>query len=322
MARIGFHASHEQIPPSALLRDVVAAQEVGFGQAMCSDHFAPWSEEQGQSGFAWSWLGAAMASTTMRFGVVTAPGQRYHPAILAQAAATLAEMFPDRFWIALGTGQALNEHITGGRWPAKSERNARLRESVDVMRALFAGECVDHRGLIDVDQAMLYTRPESPPPIFGAAVSEQTAHWVGSWADGLITVNRPHAELRTVIDAFRAGGGEGKPVLLQVHLSWADSDEDALSLAHEQWRSAILGGELDWVLRSPEQFAAAAAYVRPDDVRSHVLVSADPRRHAAWLADYAALGVDELYLHHVGQRQERFIEVFGREVVPELAAIA
>src|SRR3954471_20378122 len=144
MALIGYHCSHEQFPPSELLSLASLAHRVGFRAAMSSDHFNPWSERQGQSGFAWSWLGAAMQATRLPFGVVNAPGQRYHPAIIAQAAATLAEMFPGRFWMALGTGQALNEHITGDRWIPKPERRARLKESVDVIRALFAGEEVEH----------------------------------------------------------------------------------------------------------------------------------------------------------------------------------
>lgn len=162
MTTYGFHASHEQLPPSELLRQVQAAQQAGFSRAMCSDHFAPFGPEQGESGFAWSWLGAALASTDLPFGVVNAPGQRYHPAIIAQAAATLAEMFPDRFWMAVGSGELVNEHITGERWPAKDERNARLLESVQIMRALFAGETVSHRGLVTVDRARLWTLPASP----------------------------------------------------------------------------------------------------------------------------------------------------------------
>src|SRR5690606_36564465 len=139
MTIVGFHASHEQLPPSRLLRDVQDAEAAGFDAAMCSDHFSPWITRQGHSGYAWSWLGAALAATRLPFGVVSAPGQRYHPAVAAQKAATLAEMFPGRFWMALGSGQLLNEHITGDRWPPKPERQARLRECVDIFRALFAG---------------------------------------------------------------------------------------------------------------------------------------------------------------------------------------
>src|ERR687897_3769873 len=144
------HCSHEQIPPSRLLRFVQRAEEAGFDGGMSSDHFSPWSERHGESGFAWSFLGAAMATTRLPFGVVNAPGQRYHPAIVAQAAATLTEMFPGRLWVALGSGEASNEHITGDGWPNKATRNARLRECVDIIRALLAGEVVDHAGLVRV----------------------------------------------------------------------------------------------------------------------------------------------------------------------------
>src|SRR5690606_11972601 len=170
MPVIGFHASHEQVDPAALLEAVQLAEAAGFRAAMCSDHFAPWSARQGQSGFAWSWLGAALQATTLPFGVVNAPGQRYHPAIIAQAAATLCQMFPGRFWMALGSGEAMNEHITGERWPPKPIRNARLQECAAIMRALFAGETVSHDGLIKVDRAKLWTRPERPLPLIGAAV--------------------------------------------------------------------------------------------------------------------------------------------------------
>ena len=205
MTIFGYHASHEQLPPSALLADVRLAEQAGFQAAMCSDHFAPWSRAQGHSGFAWSWLGAAMQATGLPFGCVNAPGQRYHPAIVAQAAATLAELFPGRFWVALGSGEALNEHITGTGWPDKQARNDRLLECVEVIRALFAGETVSHRGLVTVDRARLWSRPAAPPPLIGAAVSPETAGWVAGWADGLITVNQPAERLRRVVDAFRAG---------------------------------------------------------------------------------------------------------------------
>src|SRR3954466_16012942 len=151
MTDYGIHASHEQIPPAELLAAVVAAERAGFDAAMCSDHFSPWSARQGQSGFAWSWLGAALQATDLSFGIVNAPGQRYHPAIIAQAIGTLGAMYPGRFWAALGTGEASNEHITGARWPRKDLRNARLRECVDIIRALLAGEEVTHPGLVTVD---------------------------------------------------------------------------------------------------------------------------------------------------------------------------
>ncbi|HKY74713.1 MAG TPA: TIGR03885 family FMN-dependent LLM class oxidoreductase [Acidimicrobiia bacterium] len=318
MPTVGFHASHEQLAPSALLAAVQRAEDAGFDAAMCSDHFAPWSVRQGHSGFAWSWLGSALQATRLPMGVVTAPGQRYHPAITAQAMATLADMHPGRFWAALGSGEAVNEHITGDRWPDKATRDARLLECVAVIRALLAGEEVTHHGLVTVDRARLWSRPSIPPGLYGAAVSEATARTVGSWADGLITVNQPPDALRRVLAAFREGGGDGKPALLQVHLSWADSEDEALAIAHEQWRSNVFTSELNWNLELPAQFDVAATYVRPEDVRSSVLVSADASRHAAELKALADLGFDGIYLHHVGQEQDAFIDTFGAKVVPEL----
>ena len=319
---IGYHASHEQLPPSELLGCVVAAEAAGFQAAMCSDHFAPWSSRQGHSGFAWSWLGAALQATRLDFGVVNAPGQRYHPAIVAQAAATLSEMFPGRFWLALGSGEASNEHITGGRWPPKAERRARLGEAVAVIRALLAGETVTHHGLVDVDQARLWTRPERPPELIGAAVSPDTAAWVGGWADGLVTLNQPRERLRAVLDAFRAGGGDGKPLYLQVHLSWAADEDEAMAVAHDQWSTNVFDPVLAMDLTLPEQFEAAARFVTPDDVRSTVLVSADLGRHTAWLAEYVELGFDRIYLHEVGQaaHQRPFLDAFGSKVIPALTS--
>jgi probable non-F420 flavinoid oxidoreductase len=319
MPTIGFHCSHEQVPPGELLAAVRHAEQAGFAAAMSSDHFSPWSERQGESGFAWSFLGAALEATSLPFGVVNAPGQRYHPAIVAQAAASLCQMFPGRLWVALGTGEASNEHITGERWPSKAERNARLRECVDVIRALFAGEVVDHHGRVVVDRARLWTLPPEPPPLIGPAVSVETAAWVGEWADGLVTVNQPPDKLERMIAAFRENGGEGKRIAVQVHLSWAPDEDSALEIAYDQWRTNVFAPPLCWDLHTVEQFDIAAEHVSPEGVRDTVLVSADPGRHVEVLRELAALGFDEIYLHHVGREQERFIDAFGEHVLPELA---
>ena len=318
MARIGFHASHEQFPPSELLECVKLAEQAGFDCAMSSDHFKPWGPNQGQSGFAWSWLGAAMQATQLPFGVISAPGYRYHPAILAQGAATLAEMFPGRFWFALGSGQRLNEDMVGLPWPSKPERNARLRECADVIRALLDGETVTHRGRITVVDGRLYSLPERPPLLLGAAVTEATAEFVGGWADGLLTVSAKPDKLKQVVEAFRRGGGGGKPLYLQVGLNWAPSEDDALAGAHEQWRYNALGGEVNWELRAPEDFDTATRFVKPEDMRESVLVSSDLGQHAAWLAEYVDLGFEELQLHQVGRNQQAFIEAFGEAVLPRL----
>jgi probable non-F420 flavinoid oxidoreductase len=320
MTTIGFHASHEQHSPGELLRAVTAAEHAGFAAAMCSDHLAPWSERQGHSGHAWSWLGAALQATSVPFGVVTAPGQRYHPAVIAQAIATLAQMFPGRFWAALGSGEALNEHVTGDRWPRKADRDARLLECVEVIRALLRGEEVTHDGLVRVDRARVWSLPETPPALIGAAVSSETARTVGRWADGMITVARPVDALRPVVDAFRDTGGQGTTLAFQVHLAWAEDEATAVAIAHDQWRTGTFGAELAWNLELPRQFDDAARFVRPEDVCGSVMVSADPARHAAWIHELIELGPDAIYLHHVGTEQDRFLDVFGERVLPEVTS--
>jgi coenzyme F420-dependent glucose-6-phosphate dehydrogenase len=318
VAEIGYHASHEQFAPGELLRYVQAAEQAGFGAAMCSDHFHPWNERQGQSGFAFAWLGAALQATSLPFGSVCAPGQRYNPAIVAQAAATLAEMFPGRYWIALGSGQNMNEHITGDAWPPKQLRNARLKEAVEVIRALWAGETVTHRGLFTVEEAHLYTRPAEPPLIVGAAVTAATAAWVAEWADALITVAQPRDELRDVVRAFREAGGEGRPMYLQAQLSFAPTTEEAFRSARENWGTNILDNVVLTELRMPAEFEAAAAFVRDEDMQGPVRVSSSLDEHADWIRGDIELGFDRILLHNVHRDQERFIALFGEHVLPAL----
>ncbi len=318
MPIVGYHASHEQFAPSELLRHAIAAEHAGFTGAMCSDHLLPWTPAQGQSGFAWSWLGAAMQATSLPFGIITAPGYRYHPTIVAQAAATLGEMFPDRFWVGVGSGERLNEHVTGEAWPMKSERNARMRECVDVMRALWAGETVDHRGRIIVEGAKLYTRPKTAPKIIGAALTPKTAEWLGGFADGLVTVHQSREKLRAMIDAFRRGGGEGKPLFLQVKISYAKDDAEALRSAHEQWSALTFQSEVLAELRMPSEFESLSQLVRPDEMTGSVRISADLARHTAMLQEDLAMGFETLMLHNVNREQARFIDDFGARVLPEL----
>ncbi|MGB3207802.1 MAG: TIGR03885 family FMN-dependent LLM class oxidoreductase [Crinalium sp.] len=318
MAKIGYHASHEQFKPSELLNYVQMAEQAGFTAALSSDHFHPWSEQQGQSGFAWSWLGAAMHATQLPFRVVCAPGQRYHPAIIAQAAATLAEMFPNRFWLTVGSGQALNEHITGDKWPLKQERNARLKECVEIIRALWRGETVNHHGLVSVEEAKLYTLPETPPLIIGAAVTAKTAEWLGSWADGLITVSRPPEQLQKVVDAFHRGGGEGKPMILKVQISYAADEATARQGAYEQWRNNVFKSALLTELQMPAQFEAAGEFVKPDELDGPVRISSEPQQHIDWLQKDLEMGFSELILHNVNREQQQFIEAFGDKVLPVL----
>jgi coenzyme F420-dependent glucose-6-phosphate dehydrogenase len=316
MATFGYHASHEQHAPSELLDYVRLAERAGFDAAMCSDHFHPWIEQQGHSGFTWSWLGAALQATNLSFGCVNAPGWRYHPAVIAQAAATLGEMYPERFWLAVGSGEALNEHITGEQWPVKSERNNRLIECVAVMRRLWAGETVTHHGRVVVEEAKLYTLPRNPPPIYGAALSAETAEWVGAWADGLMTIGLPAAQLAEILDAFRRGGGAGKPVKVQASLAWAPTMAEARNGAWQQWRGNVLGAAALPILRTCAEFEAAARFVTADDVARSLPVSHDPLEHAERLQEYVDAGATDIYLFNVAPPQREFIEVFAERVLP------
>ncbi|MCK8610218.1 TIGR03885 family FMN-dependent LLM class oxidoreductase [Agromyces sp. C10] len=318
MPLVGFHASHEQLPPSALLDAVVHAERAGFGAAMCSDHLAPWSLRQGHSGYAWSWLGAALQATSFSLGVVTAPGQRYHPVIAAQKIATLGEMFPGRFWAAIGSGERMNEHVTGEGWPDKEVRDAKLAETIDVMQRLLAGEEVDHDGLIRVHRARLWSLPEARPALLAAAVSTETAEETAAWADGVITVDQDADALRDFMEAYRGAGGKG-PVCVQVHLSWAPTDHEARAIAYDQWRQSLVPAHLAWELEQPEDFDERTADATVDDVAKTLLASSDTSRHLDALLELAELGVDRIYLHHVGQEQRGFIDAFGEHVLPELS---
>ncbi len=318
MTLIGYHASHEQFSPSELLGYVQAAEAAGFGAVMSSDHLTPWSERQGQSGFAWAWLGAALQATqSIPFGIITVPmGWRYHPAITAQAGATIAEMFSGRLpWIAVGSGQAMNEHVVGERWPSKAERNERLLAAVEIMRDLWSGKLVSRTEPIKVDQGRVHTLPDEIPRIVAGALSPETAEWAGGWADALITINQPTGKLDKVVEAFRRGGGRQKPLYLQTHISYAGSEEEARANAFDQWRSNAISAAISETLRLPEEFDEACLKVRPEDMDQHVRISADPRQHVEWLKADVAMGFDEIYIHNVGRNQREFIEVFGREVL-------
>jgi probable non-F420 flavinoid oxidoreductase len=259
-----------------------------------------------------------MQATSLTFGSVCAPGQRYHPAIVAQATATLAEMFPQRYWVALGSGQLLNEHITGGIWPPKAERNARLQECVEVIRRLWDGEHVDHTGHVRVEGAKLYTRPEKPPLLIGAALTAATAEWIGSWADGLITVAQPREKLQEIIDRFRHGGGTGKPIYLQAQHSYAPKAEDALQGAYDQWRTSVFPSNVATQIKTTEQFDAASQLIQPQTMQDYVRISHDLDQHIAWLQDDAAMGFDRVYIHNVNREQEPFIRAFGKHVLPAI----
>lgn len=318
MANICYHASHEQFSPGELLGWVKLVEQAGFDAIHSSDHFYPWSERQGQSGFSFAWLGAAMHATRLPFGVICAPGPRYHPAVIAQAAATLAEMFPNRFWLELGSGEALNEYITGEPWPAKDVRNRRLFESAQIIKRLLSGETVSHEGIVTIKDAKLYTLPASVPPIIAAAVTDQTAEWLGSWADGLITVHKPIDKMQATIAAFKKRGGNGKPLYLKMQLSYARDYNEALSGAYDQWRTNVLPPEKLQDLYLPQHFDEAAKAVTTKDIEKMVFVSDDAAQFVPWIKQYIDLGFEHIILHNVNRQQELFIKDFGEKVLPSL----
>ncbi len=317
--KIAYHASHEQFPPSLLLELVILAEQAGFNAFNSSDHFQPWSTAQGESGFAFSWMGAAMQATKLPAGMVCAPGQGYHPVMGAQAAATLAEMFPGRLTIYLGSGEAINEYFSAEPWPPKAQRNERLKECHDVIQRLLSGELVDYSGHIKVQQARLYTLPKRKPQFIGAAVTPATAAWLGSWADGLVTVNKPMDQLKEIVAAFRSGGGAGKPISLKVQLSYDESFELAQQGAFEQWKTNIFDSSLLADLNMVAQFEAAAKFVKPQDMHDAVHISANLNEHLEILQTYRNMGFETLILHNVNRNQKAFIQDFGSHVIPKLA---
>lgn len=313
MSLVCYHASHEQFAPSELLKYAMLAEKAGFGGIHSSDHFHPWSERQGQSGFSFSWIAAAMQATRLPFSLVCAPGQRYHPAIVAQAGATLAEMFPGRFNLELGTGEALNEVITRTGWPDKKVRNERLLECAGIIRRLWAGEEVTYSGHVKIQQAKLYTLPVQKPLLLCAAISTETACWAGSWADGLLTTAEHKAEdNQPKIDAFRKNGGEDKPVYLQFGFSYARNRKDAEEGVFDQWRSNILPRKTLANLRTVSDFDEAGKDVTIREVTESVPIYTDMQKLKNKIQEFKDLGVSRVILHNINRMQEEFINDYSR----------
>jgi G6PDH family F420-dependent oxidoreductase len=327
MTKIGYAAMLEQFHPTDLLDWCEAAEGAGFEAGfMVSEHFQPWTPQQGQSAFAWSFMGALGQRTSLRFGsAVTCPGFRYHPVVIAHAAATLGAMYPGRFFLGLGAGEALNEHVIGGQWPEIGVRSAILFESIEVINRLFGGEVVRHRGEhFTVESARLYTRPpdDARVPIYVATAGPVNARRTGKFADGMITVGAADEKIRMLWEKCDEGRREaGKPLaspkLLQIHVSWARTDEEALDNAMREWPNGGMPFPKQDI-RNPEDFAAMAKLVRPEDFANRVLITSDLASHADHIQRYVDMGFDEIHLHNVGRNQAEFIEVFGREVLPAL----
>jgi coenzyme F420-dependent glucose-6-phosphate dehydrogenase len=317
VARIGYTLSSEELPPNELVRCAQRAEEVGFDFAMISDHFHPWVSEQGQSPFVWATLGGiAQATERIRVGTgVTCPTIRIHPAIVAHAAATVATMMDGRFFLGVGAGENLNEHILGDRWPQTGVRQEMLEEAVAVIRMLWEGGMKSHRGRhYTVENARLYTLPDEPPEIMVAAGGERATDLAGRIGDGFIGLV-PKAE---VIQQFRRAGGEGKPTFGQVHVCWAEDEDEARRTARRQWPNAGVPGSVNWELPLPSAFESLAEQYDEDDIAASVICGPDADRFVAAVGEFVDAGYDHVYLHQVGSDQDAFLDFSERELLPLL----
>jgi coenzyme F420-dependent glucose-6-phosphate dehydrogenase len=316
MPQLGYALSSEEHAPNDLVRNARRAEEIGFTHALVSDHFHPWVDKQGQSPFVWAVLGGiAQVTERIQLGTgVTCPTIRTHPAVIAQAAATAAAMLPGRFFLGVGTGENLNEHVLGDAWPSGKVRLEMLAEALDLIRLLWQGGYQSHRGRhYTVEDARIYTLPDEPPPIMVAASKPGAAHLAGS-QDGFIGVS-PEREL---LAAFEAAGGKGKPRFGQVTVCWAKSEEEAKRTAHEWWPNAAIKGDLSQELPLPAHFEQAAEMVDEDDVAEMVVCGPDPNAHRDKIREFEKAGYDHVYVHQVGPDQEGFFAFYEREVLPDV----
>ena len=314
---LGYKLSSEEHRPSDLVTNAKLAEDAGFTFAMISDHFHPWIDKQGQSPFVWSVIGAiAHATKRLRLATgVTCPTVRIHPVIIAQAAATCADMMPGRFILGVGSGENLNEHVVGARWPNNTMRLEMLEEAIQVIRLLWEGGLQSHDGrFYEVDTARIYTLPEQLPPIIVAAGGEDAAGLAGRIGDGLVTTS---ADEQTV-KSFEAAGGEGKPRFAEMSVCWARDEREARRIAHEWWPTAAIGSALHWELPLPSHFEAAVADVTEEQVAKEIVCGPDPDRHLDGIRKYVKAGFDHVCIHQVGPDQEGFIRFYERDVLPRL----
>jgi coenzyme F420-dependent glucose-6-phosphate dehydrogenase len=327
--KIGYAAMLEQFGPREVVDYSVAAEKAGFSGVMAADHFQPWVPQQGQAAFVWNVMTAIGERTKGDVGPgVTCPSFRMHPAIVAQASATLAAMYPGRHWLGLGSGEALNEHIIASYWPETPERIARMFEAIEIIRKLFGSRDKDvkHEGkFYKLESTRLWTMPDEPPPIYVATAGPITAKKTGALCDGIITVGATEEKIDTVFEKFEEGAREaGKdpatmPRILQLHLSWAPTDGEALTNAMTEWPNGGMKFPKQDI-RSPLDFAQMAKLVRAEDFNGRMLISADPEKHRAEIQKYLDMGFGQIYLHNVGRNQTEWIEVFARDVLPKLKA--
>lgn len=327
--RIGYAAMLERFHPTEVLELAASAERNGFTGVMAADHFQPWVPAQGQASFVWNVLGALGQTTTGDLGTgVTAPTFRWHPAMVAQASATLAAMYPGRHWLGLGSGEALNEHVVGRYWPEAPERINRMFEAVEIIKKLFSSGLnnrdVKHDGhYYRLESTRLWTMPDAAPEILVATAGPVTAKRAGRTVDGIITENGPTEKIGTLLERFALGAREvGRdpatmPKVLRLHLSWAPTDEEAMRNAVLEWPNGGMRFPKSDI-RSPFELEQIAKMVRPADFEGRMLVTADLDAHRAGIQRYLDLGFDRIYLHNVGRNQREWLEVFGRDVLPQL----
>ena len=326
---VGYAAMLEQIHPTEAIELSAYAESKGFSGVMAADHFQPWVPQQGQSSFVWNVLAALGERTRGDIGPgVSTPTFRWHPAMVAQASATLAAMYPGRHWLGLGSGEALNEHIVGQYWPEAPERINRMFEAVDIIKKLFsaslAGRDVKHSGqFYKLESTRLWTMPKVAPEILVATAGPVTARRAGKTVDGLITVGAPLEKIAGLFARFDEGAREvGKdpskmPRVLQLHLSWAPTHEEAVRNAVVEWPNGGMKFPKSDI-RSPYELEQVAKMVRPEDFEGRLLIDSDPDVHRAHIQRFVDLGFDRIYLHNVGRNQRDWIDVFSRDVLPQL----
>jgi G6PDH family F420-dependent oxidoreductase len=315
--RIGYFLSCEEFGPRELVRQARMAEEAGFDGLWISDHFHPWNDQQGHSGFVWSIIGAIAQATEMRLTTaVTCPTIRTHPALIAQAAATSAVLLEERFTLGLGSGEALNEHILGDRWPHADERHEMLEEAVQVIRTLWQGGVQSHRGRhYRVENARIYDLPAQPPQIIISGFGPKATQLAARIGDGFCTVS----PVKDAVDAFRRGGGAGKLVAGGMKACYAADEKRARATVHRLWPNEALPGELSQILPTPAHFEQACEIVSEEMATEDVPCGPDIERHVRAIRQYADAGFDELYVGQIGEEQEAFFEAYAREVLPRFA---
>jgi G6PDH family F420-dependent oxidoreductase len=314
----GYTLSSEEHAPGALVRNAVRAEELGFEFASISDHYHPWVTAQGHSPFVWSVLGA-IAARTERIPVgigVTCPIVRVHPAVIAQAAATTSLLFEGRFFLGLGTGEALNEHIVGARWPKPAVRLEMLEEAVGILRELFAGDTVDHRGTsFEVENARLFDPPATEIPLVLSGFGSEAAKLAGRIGDGFWG-NAPDPDL---IGAFERAGGSG-PRYAQLNVCWAKSEAEGRRIAYEKWPNAAVPGQLSQDLPTWTHFEQATEKVTEDDVTESVPCGPDIVDEVVEsVREYEKAGYDHLYFHQIGDDQDGFLDFWDSALRPALS---